>query len=90
MEAAERLSHQGIEATVLRLTELSDPDIHAVSRLMVPNAPVVILEEACAGSGIWETLSAKLHTVCPGCKIVGKDLGDQFVPHGAIDILYKT
>ena len=90
MQAAELLSRQGVEATVLRLTELSDLDADAVAQQMAENAPVVILEETCTGSGIWESLSAKLHTLCPGCKVFDKDLGNQFVPHGAMDILYKT
>ena len=90
MQAAELLSQHGLEATVLRLTELSDVDVNAISHQMAANAPVVILEEACSGSGVWETLSAKLHTVSPDCKVVGKDLGNQFVPHGAMDILYET
>jgi len=90
LQAAQFLSDQGVEATVLRLAELSDLDVNAICRQMAPKAPVVILEEACSGSGIWEHLSAKIHNVIPGCTIVGKDLGSEFVPHGAANILYET
>ena len=90
LQAAQLLSDQGVETTVLRLAELSDLDVNAICRQIAPNAPVVILEEVCSGSGIWEHLSAKIHNVNPGCTIVGKDLGSEFVPHGATNILYET
>lgn len=88
--AAQNLAEQGIEATVLRLTELSDPDATAVTAQMAKDMPVIIFEEACGGSGIREALAEKLNKIHPGLPVFGKDLGDDFVPHGAMDKLYEN
>ena len=90
LQAAEVLSQQGVEATVLRLADLSDLDLQSVCNQMAADAPVMIFEESCSGSGIWEVLTAKLHMVNPGIRVYGKDLGDGFVPHGAINMLYES
>ncbi len=81
LAAAEELAAHGIEATVLRLLTLSAlPDL-------TPDicGPVVILEEACTGSGIREALAEML----PGRKVSAIDLGKDFVPHGAVNTLYE-
>ena len=81
MAAAEELSCQGIEVTVLRLLTLSAlPNLKpAIS------GPVVLMEEACTGSGIREALAEKLS----GTKLSVIDLGSDFVPHGAVNTLYE-
>jgi len=90
LKAAEVLEQQGIQTTVLRLAELTGFDGNAVSFAVAENSPVVIIEEACAGSGIREELTVKLHRTDAQRRIYGLDLGKEFVPHGSMDKLYAS
>ena len=89
MKAAEALSEQGIEATVLRLLSVSDFAMDQIVAKMSQNRRVIVVEEACSGSGIQEALAWELKTKCPHCYVDGLDLGNQFVPHGALNKLYE-
>ena len=89
MQAAEILASQGIEATVLRLLKLSEWDMEAIAAQICENKQIIILEEACSGSGIGEALAWKLTQKIPGCRVQIKDLGRNFVTHGSVDMLYK-
>ena len=88
MKAAELLHNEGINPTVLRLAELTELDGNAVASAMAENGPAVIVEEACAGSGIQEVLAVKLNEKIGA--VYGMDLGSDFVPHGAMDKLYAS
>ncbi len=83
MEAAQALSQQGIEATVLRLLSVSQLSGEELSRKLSANHKVIIAEEACTGSGIREALAWELHKHCPDCLVEGMDLGAEFIPHGS-------
>jgi len=89
MEAADILAQQGIEATVLRLLDVSD--VHAAEILahLPENKRIIVLEEVAGGSGICSTLAYELGKLCPECTVSGIDLGKGFVPHGALKELYK-
>jgi len=89
MEAAELLSQQGIEATVLRLLELSDLAVDAIIENIAEHKRVVIMEEVCSGSGIREALAWELQHVLPECRVDGIDLGHNFVTHGDVASLYR-
>ena len=89
LEAARMLSEQGIEAAVLRLLNLSDPGAEEIAAQMSENRQVIVVEEACTGSGIREALAYELLQRVPGCKIAGMDLGSDFVTHGNIKKLYE-
>ena len=84
MDAAETLSKEGIEATVLRLLSVSDLPIQQISERIPLNSAVIVVEEVCSRSGIREELAWKL-----GRRIYGLDLGPGFVPHGSQKELYK-
>ena len=84
MDAAETLSKEGIEATVLRLLSVSDLPIQQISERIPLNSAAIVVEEVCSRSGIREELAWKL-----GRRIYGLDLGHGFVPHGAQKELYK-
>ena len=84
MDAAETLSKEGIEATVLRLLSVSDLPIQQISERIPLNSAVIVVEEVCSRSGIREELAWKL-----GRRIYGLDLGPSFVPHGSQKELYK-
>ena len=86
MEAARILSQMGIEATILRLMDLSCWNREELMAQLSENHCVVVVEEVCSGSGIRESLCSQLGQ---NCKVTGIDLGADFVPHGATGKLYK-
>ena len=87
LDAAQALSQQGIEATVLRLLSLGQLPAREVLT-KITGSRVVILEEAAAASGIREALAWELHQLDNGLTICGRDLGENFVPHGSAKELY--
>ena len=86
LDAAELLERSGIHACVLRLPELRE--LPAGEILARCSGPVVIVEEACTGSGIREALAWNIAALEPDRRVYGIDLGPDFVPHGAADRLY--
>jgi len=86
MEAAELLSRKGIEATVLRLLEVSDLNADAILARMSAGKTLIVAEEACHGSGISDALCAALGSAC---SVHAMDLGPDFVTHGSLKELYK-
>jgi len=89
MEAAERLSKEGVEATVLRLLSVSDLAADQILAEISDNHLVIVVEEVCGGSGIREALAWEIHRLDPECRFAGMDLGRGFVPHGSIEELYR-
>ena len=88
-QACELLERDGIEATVLRLTELSEFDSEMIINYIPAGRPVVVVEEVCSGCGIRESVAWSLHCIDHGIKVYGFDLGKGFVTHGKISALYK-
>ena len=84
LEAAEELSAQGIEATVLRLLTVSPLPAREVLGKMSHNRCLIVAEEASAKSGIRDELAMELRRLCPECRVDGVDLGWDFVPHGSV------
>ena len=89
MSAANVLSEQGIEATVLRLLSVSDIDAEQILEKMAKDSPVIVAEEVCSGSGIREALFWELRKKKPDCRVEGIDLGSGFVTHGSQQKLYE-
>lgn len=87
LESADLLEKRGIHAGVLRLTNLST--FPTASILEAGRGPIVVVEEACTGSGIRESLAWAVHGLDPERTVLGIDLGSDFVPHGAREQLYK-
>ena len=87
MEAAELLSQQGTEVTVLRLMSLGRLGVEEVLSKLSGDK-VMILEEAAAASGIREALAWQLRQKENALTIWGRDLGTDFVPHGSREELY--
>jgi 1-deoxy-D-xylulose-5-phosphate synthase len=86
--AAEILAQSGIEASVLRLTSLSDLDISKILPHTAGNA-LLVLEEVSGGTGIAGELALKMGLVNPGVRVFSRDLGRNFVPHGSVSKLYE-
>ena len=88
-EAAELLSKEGIQATVLRLLTVSRLPVEEILALMSENRRLVLAEEVCTGSGIRGALAWELERRCPELKMEGLDLGADFVTHGSTKKLYE-
>ncbi len=89
LDAAERLRALGVEATVLRLLELTNLPIEEIARQIPRDHPVVLVEEICEGSGIKGELGMALTRRCPQCRFTARDLGHRFVTHGDMKSLYR-
>ena len=89
LKAAHILAQEGVEATVLRMQEVSNLHSQNVLERLPANKTVVVVEEVCSGSGIREALAWELTRLCPECTVHGMDLGADFVPHGNQKLLYK-
>jgi len=89
LEAAELLSQQGVEATVLRLLSASDSSAAEIAEKMARQSPVLVVEETCTCSGIKEAVAWELNRIQP-CHVYGIDLGPDFVTHGSQKELYVS
>ena len=84
--AAEELAERGIQATVLRILTLDELPVEEMLNQMTDK--ILVIEEACTGSGIQEAFAWRLKELSPEKRVYGMDLGKEFVPHGAQDKLY--
>ena len=83
--AAENLSRQGIEATVLRLLTASPLPVGQIRANLAQGQNVIVLEETLSGCGVKEALAYAL----PEKTVRGVDVGGQYVTHGSISELYR-
>ena len=89
LEAAQTLSAQGIDASVIRLMALDPLPVDALVDAVGDCRRVLILEEAASGSGIGDALPHSLRKAIPGCRVETVDLGCQYVTHGSVKQLYE-
>ena len=89
LEAAELLHKQGIDAAVIRLCELNPLPLDALESALSGYRTAVVVEEAAANSGIRDAISHGLSHRIPELKIHGINLGEDFIPHGAMQKLYE-
>ena len=85
LAAAQLLSTQGIEATVLRLLEVSNPKAEEILASMSAEKKLIVVEEVSRSCGIADSLAIAFGE---GCLVKGMDLGADFVTHGSLDQLY--
>ena len=88
MEAASLLQESGVEATVLRLTELSELPVSEISELCAGNH-LIVMEEVSGGTGIAGELALELGQLAPDIQVYSRDLGNEFIPHGSVNKLYE-
>lgn len=87
MEAAELLEKEGIDATVLRLMRVNPLPIQEISDKISAGSDLFVLEETMANCGISGSLAKALHK--NNIRVTGMDLGEDYVPHGSCDQLYR-
>ena len=90
IKATELLKDKGINATVLRLLTVSPLPAKQIAQQLSENQQVIIVEEACSGSGIHEALAWELKRYAPSCVVSAIDLGKKYIPHGDTESLYRT
>ncbi len=88
--AADLLEESGIHTSVLRMMTVAPLPVDAIVKAIGDCRKVLIVEEACTGSGIHEALAWQLKPRLPHCKIRAIDLGDRFVTHGSTAKLYES
>lgn len=89
MDAADILQKNGVEATVLRLLTVKPLPVPEIISLLSDTKQVVIVEEACQGSGIGDTLACALYRTVANCRVGCMDLGHRYVTHGKVEQLYS-
>jgi len=85
LSAAEQLAERGVSAQVLRLMSVQPLPTDEIAALAVPNKPVIVVEETSANCGIGDALASALQS---RTRVWCLNLGDQYVQHGAVDILW--
>lgn len=84
LAAAELLNDQGISVKVLRLMSVQPLPVNEIAEMMVKDKPAVVVEEISGNCGIGDALACALQNKN---SVYCMDLGDQYVQHGAVDIL---
>ena len=84
LAAANILAEQGIDISVIRITDLSENAFTDLENALGGISCVVFAEEASSGvyDGVASALGEKHSFVCV-------DLGKEYVPHGSVAQLYK-
>lgn len=88
LSAAQILSDRGITAKVLRLLCVAPLPTEEIVMQLSKNRHIVIVEEACTGSGISQALAWELKKSVPDCRVDAIDLGKEYVTHGSMNSLY--
>jgi len=89
MLAANLLSQKGIEATVLRLMCVNPVNMDELVSKLADSKKVFIAEEIAGNCGIREHIAYELKNIDPYIQVEGTDLGNQYIPHGSIEMLYE-
>ncbi len=87
LEAAQLLEQSGIDVTVLRLFSATHIPYEELTK-RITGKNLVIVEEACSGSGIKEAFAWAMKDHAPDCAIHAMDLGRDFIPHGDLPSLF--
>jgi len=84
--AAKLLEQQGISLSVIRLAEINPIPLQKLNEILLGISHVVVLEETCRGSGIYQDLAGAQNAAYDISCI---DLGSWYPTHGSIDQLYQ-
>ena len=86
LSAADQLTEQGISAKVLRLLSVQPLPVDEIGKLIVADKPVVVVEETGTNCGIGDSIASALQNKVHVWRL---DLGEQYVQHGAVDVLWS-
>lgn len=88
-ECAELLKSHGVKTDVIRLRGVAPLDLSEVEDSCRVSGRLLVAEEVAAHGCVGETIAAALQKQGIAPKILLKNLGSEFVPHGANALLYK-
>jgi len=89
IEAAEILDKAGISATVLRLQQIKPLPVEAICSQIPQGGSLVVAEEANADAGIAAQIALEIGKYREDISVRKIDLGHDYVPHGAVNVLYE-
>ena len=89
LDAAQILRERGVAVTVLQLLTVVPLPVSQIVPYLSATSHVFVVEDVMSSCGIFNELACKLGKFVPGCRVYGRNLGDKFVTHGAMDALYK-
>ena len=84
--AAEELACQGTSVQVLRLMAVQPLPVDEIAALINADKPVIVVEETGANCGIGDALASALQNKTSVWLL---NLGDQYVQHGSVDVLWS-
>jgi len=88
LKAAQILQDSGIEAAVLRLTQIAPLDYDTLLTYIGDIKRVYVAEEVAGNCSIRESIACELQKRGLKIRVDGIDLGNQYIQHGAVDKLY--
>ena len=90
MDAAIDLKNAGINAAVLRLLTVNPLPMDAILEQTADVRRVVVVEEVSAGCGVCDAIARQINEYRPDlCRVHGVNLGNGYVQHGSVDVLYE-
>ena len=88
LNAAEILENHGIQTKVLRILDISKPDVDRLMQMLSGCKTLVVAEEVAGNCGIGPEISAGILLRDPGMRVYCLDLGHTYVQHGSVEMLY--
>lgn len=88
MSAGDILREKGIDASVVRLTQV-EPIPDQIVKTLADNKYCFVVEESAKNCGIYSQLAWQIHSSNPDCKMFHIDLGDGYPTHGSMEKLYE-
>lgn len=89
IDASDILDRAGVSSTVLRLQQIKPIPVEAICKHIPQGGLLVVAEEANADAGIASELALELGKYRKDICVRKIDLGHEYVPHGAVDVLYE-
>jgi len=89
LQAADILAQKNIHVRVLRLLAVNPLPTQEILSYISDREKILIVEEACSGSGIHDALATELLQSAKNATIQYCDLGKEYVTHGNVDTLYQ-
>jgi len=86
----EKLKDLGVEATVINACFIKPIDEALISELVHKNYSIVTIEDNLVHGGLGSLVLEYINTCAGKTKVINLGFKDEFIPHGKVDILYKS
>lgn len=85
----EKLNDLGVEATVINACFIKPIDKALISELVHKKYSIVTIEDNLIHGGLGSTVLEYINTLSDKTNVINLGFKDEFITHGAVDILYK-